>query len=221
MYCINCGSQLSDDANYCLKCGKPQKPNIQVDEVKWETCEIVYEEINRGGVFSNSQMRFWADAIGQKGSYNAGASISFEQYVYPPASDDQRALNAHRDLIKQLIADGWEATGDRGNGWWSHRFRRKAMDRPVWEVCEVGQNPRNNTFGAFISNEMGKQKLISESRPYKGSIRDLLMPVQSKTKPDIVNVYDDFIKLLQKDGWEQVDFTDKIWTMKRFRRRIK
>ena len=26
MYCYNCGTQLADDAVYCLNCGKAQKP---------------------------------------------------------------------------------------------------------------------------------------------------------------------------------------------------
>ena len=29
MYCSNCGTQLSDDAVFCSKCGKPQKPDSQ------------------------------------------------------------------------------------------------------------------------------------------------------------------------------------------------
>ena len=136
MYCSQCGTQLSDDANFCLKCGKPQKPNIQVNEIKWDTCEIVYDTISKGGLFSNARMKFWADAIGQEGSYNAGVSILFEQYVPPPESNNQRTVNIHRDFIQQLVTDGWEPTGDRGNDWWSYRFRRKAMDKVASKSSE-------------------------------------------------------------------------------------
>ena len=128
MYCSNCGTELSDDANFCLKCGKPQKPDIQADEIKWETCEIVFEIVSSGWL-GKTRMRFWADAIGQEGSYNAGDSIPFEQHVPPPESNDQLAVIAHRDFVGQLVADGWEATGDRGNTWWSHKFRRKVVAR--------------------------------------------------------------------------------------------
>jgi hypothetical protein len=42
MYCSNCGTQLSDDANFCYKCGKPQSvtssPKVsQSDQsIEWE-----------------------------------------------------------------------------------------------------------------------------------------------------------------------------------------
>ncbi len=40
----------------------------------------------------------------------------------PPAAG--AALEAHKRLVKRLLADGWTADGSRGKAWYEHRFRR-------------------------------------------------------------------------------------------------
>ena len=126
MFCSNCGIQLPDDANFCLKCGKPQKAGIQVDEPKWETCEIKWTSSQRN-LIANHKMQFWADAIGPNGSYNAGESPIFEHPYSErePESNNRKDSDAHKNLISKLVADGWEPTGNRGTAWFSNRFRRR------------------------------------------------------------------------------------------------
>ena len=130
MFCISCGTHLPDEANFCWKCGKPQKPGIQPNKPKWETCEIVSEKVRDGGVFSGDYLRFWAEAIGSDGQYSAGESAVFKgPYIvgYPsfPNSDDQNTTVAHKTLIQKLVKDGWEPASDRGLNWWNYRFRRR------------------------------------------------------------------------------------------------
>jgi hypothetical protein len=39
MFCINCGTQLPDNANFCLKCGTPQANGAQASAsrpIRWE-----------------------------------------------------------------------------------------------------------------------------------------------------------------------------------------
>jgi predicted amidophosphoribosyltransferase len=40
MYCMRCGQQLPDDANFCLKCGLAQRSDaiaaMRVAEPRWE-----------------------------------------------------------------------------------------------------------------------------------------------------------------------------------------
>jgi len=62
-------------------------------------------------------MKFWANGFGLKGGYNAGESPVFEQYVRPPESNNQRALNVHKSLIQKLVTAGWESTGGCGAAW--------------------------------------------------------------------------------------------------------
>jgi hypothetical protein len=43
MFCSNCGTQLPDNANYCLKCGKPQVKGAQASishVVRWEYKDV-------------------------------------------------------------------------------------------------------------------------------------------------------------------------------------
>ena len=43
MFCIKCGSQLPDDAAFCLKCGVKQQPTIQTPSATVQTQEIAKE----------------------------------------------------------------------------------------------------------------------------------------------------------------------------------
>ena len=119
MYCTSCRTQLPDEANFCWKCGKPQRPHVQPDEPKWEMCEIRYEKLKQGWT---SEFRFWAEAIGPTGSYNAGQSRVFKARRAWPISnaESQEEINA---LIYRLTKAGWEAL-PRGEHWFSYRFRR-------------------------------------------------------------------------------------------------
>jgi len=123
MFCSGCGTQLPDDANFCVKCGKPQKPGVQTEEPKWETCEIS-DDAESSGINRLFSVRtyYWAAAIGSKGLYNAGESETFDA---APRVEGRKQTSAHANLIRKLVADGWEPTGMRGENWYSDRFRRK------------------------------------------------------------------------------------------------
>jgi large subunit ribosomal protein L7/L12 len=36
MYCIHCGTNLPDDANFCSKCGKPQKQETPIEKSRYD-----------------------------------------------------------------------------------------------------------------------------------------------------------------------------------------
>src|SRR4051794_5761389 len=49
MYCIKCGTQLSDSSAFCNKCGAAQGSSSHATaEPAWETSEIVFETTNKG-----------------------------------------------------------------------------------------------------------------------------------------------------------------------------
>jgi hypothetical protein len=126
MFCINCGANLPDEANFCLKCGKQQKQGVQTDETKWETCEINYKVAHDG--LTGTRGCFRAEAIGFDGVYEAGRSQEFGcgYNMWLPDSKNEAHYNA---LIENLVKDRWEPTGERGEHWWNNRFRRKIVPK--------------------------------------------------------------------------------------------
>ncbi|MBN1485504.1 MAG: zinc ribbon domain-containing protein [Chloroflexia bacterium] len=124
MFCINCGTELPDEANFCWKCGRPQKEGVQVKETRWETCEIVYQKLKEP-FFGDTEFQFWARAIGPEGSYNAGESPVFKCWSPKPESYSADASNAHKALVSKLLADGWEPTTNSDYSWWGDTFRRR------------------------------------------------------------------------------------------------
>ena len=137
MYCMRCGQQLPDDANFCLNCGLAQRPDavtaMHVAEPRWETCEIRWQK-GRDHFWGGPEGRFWADAIGKDGRYTATRSESVRAALGPVTIGGnqhyvplQDAAEEHLDaFITRLVRDGWESTGSRGDFWFSLRFRRRS-----------------------------------------------------------------------------------------------
>ena len=126
MYCSNCGTQIPDESNFCLNCGKPQKADVVPFQPKYEFCEIVYVCVKQGGIFFDplDKLQFWAKATGETGNYDAGESDIFEGTRLGPNSSKNDAVDAHDGLVKKLLANGWERIETQGSEWYSFRFRR-------------------------------------------------------------------------------------------------
>lgn len=150
IYCMHCGKELPDDANFCLKCGTPVgnavKPAPQ-PEPKWEYCEIVYtikfSPQNNTRSFSDKitgswwhDIVFFARGVGPQGAFDASPKefsgrtyYSFnrdsdEESVYA-LSDDAADSAAVKKLIGYLTQQGWEPLPYKGAYWYSYKFRRQ------------------------------------------------------------------------------------------------
>ncbi len=141
MFCVNCGTQLPDDANFCGKCGTPQKSGSRIGEgptgTKWETCEIVREEAvpsNWTESFTNALsamvmnpdpnkarfVKYIAKAVGVAGVYVAGeAKGKFDK----GDRDSRSAVQSVETLVGKLAKDGWEPMG-KGEQWYNYKFKR-------------------------------------------------------------------------------------------------
>jgi len=225
MYCINCGTQLPDDANFCSNCGKSPSAIEQHKESKIESCEIIYIQVKPWNWENIRYFKFIAEAIGVNGKYNV-----FETATIGTKDDFTKKEKYGKyvdEIVELLLQDGWEASETRGDNWWNYRFKRNWNPAQVkWEVCDVGMLTvgiswkGQGKFGAYLLgkvDEKGNRKLIAESPLFKGLPRVDI----SKTDPEIKNIYTNFIEQLQKDGWEQMNFAAKDWVSKRFRRRTK
>ncbi len=133
MFCVACGTQLPDEANFCLKCGKPQKADVRAPEPapKYETCEIKFEVVKEAlfGV-GDDDLRFWAEALGPQGIYNAGESPVFKGtggWAGPSKDQGLSALNA---LLQKLGGDGWDPLVPNPQHpdpqhWYGYRLQRR------------------------------------------------------------------------------------------------
>jgi hypothetical protein len=120
--CVQCGTELADSMKICFNCGKPQQIMAGTSAPQWEYCEIEYELVGLLGM----SHRFLAKAVGPKGTYRAAESnvkIS-TNFPHPAVRKDNQACD---DLIRRLVADGWEPVSERGPEWFSHRFRRRVL----------------------------------------------------------------------------------------------
>lgn len=131
MYCAYDGTSHADDAQFCVKCGRPLRgeagPTHQPRPMRVETCMIRARD---GSKWNTGKMfEFYAEAMSPKGGrFVAGVSKNFgcDRWGNLTADnkDGQRALN---DLIQKLMADGWKPTGSVGQSWYNHSFEREEV----------------------------------------------------------------------------------------------
>ena len=128
MFCKHCGKKLAEDARFCDNCGKPTSEQNQSATVQWETCAIEWwsKWLPLG---LDPRFQFQAMATGPKGYYKVAESKIVTKYLGIQTDEQlqkgggKEVTAAFDELIKRLIADGWEITG-RGVYWWDQRFRR-------------------------------------------------------------------------------------------------
>lgn len=136
MLCINCQTQLPDNASFCLKCGTPQKGNTRFNERKYEYCEIDYEESPMGclgfiiryiiGTLTFNQMLdyiFVATSVGPQGRNRLYFTKKFASSLGMPQT--KNALANLDALMNHMLKEGWEPTETRGQWWYQYRFRRE------------------------------------------------------------------------------------------------
>jgi hypothetical protein len=141
VFCSNCGAQLSNESNFCSKCGKPQKDGVvgyQSVPERIEYCQIRYdrEKTSIQGIFNflfdggfdspNSHIMFWADASGPNGTYNAGSTEWVTTLKGYPIGTEHSWI--HSILKNKLLAENWEQIGS-GERWYNDKFRRRIQPK--------------------------------------------------------------------------------------------
>ncbi|MBI4673161.1 MAG: zinc ribbon domain-containing protein [Chloroflexi bacterium] len=222
MFCVNCGTQLPDDANFCFKCGKPQRDTTATNEPtwEWETCEIRRQYSDRDG---NIQC-YWARAVGPGGEYTAWQSQWFGW------KEDTLWHQARGSVVETLIQDGWQHIG-RGSEWDNDRFRRQPGGRNS-ELCEIVCEKVKQTFmtvewkfWAMATRPEGIH-CVGESPVFKDASLYLDILTQMDTKKYQRNHKDAYIALenlesnLISEGWGSIGVGCRWWA-KRFKRDIK
>ena len=124
MFCEKCGTQVSDDTNFCPKCGHPQKGNSQIQASPTEYCEITFQ---RKLTPLTMSFQFWARATGTEGLYSAGETAALETTIFNMSNKEtpnqKMHQSLHAELVRKLVQDGWKPTG-KGKYWWQDKFQR-------------------------------------------------------------------------------------------------
>lgn len=104
MFCSNCGTQLPDDANFCLKCGQPQKQSQRESTAtkQFDVCTIM---LHIGLI--KLRWEAWQD------KKKLAQSDEFSELSLDIVS---RRRQKNMDLVSKFLVDGWEviATDQEG-----------------------------------------------------------------------------------------------------------
>jgi hypothetical protein len=128
--CGNCGETLRRTDQYCSQCGAlvgelVGVPILPVSQEQWEYCEITW---SARGFLNNDRSFFWAQNL------ISGAEMVRGVTTFTPDDltirllephDDASTRRAVKELVPQLLDDGWEPIKTSGVGWWSQRFSRR------------------------------------------------------------------------------------------------
>jgi hypothetical protein len=167
MYCVSCGTELSDDAAFCLRCGKPQRgdgasvdDNASIEETngdtRWETCRISF------GKTGLAERGFVAVINTPGGTFHVldarRRGITTDSYGPLRKATDTSA--SYNGLVQRLVREGWEPTGSDSH-WWEERFRRPATTRTV-ERCEIVLRGRR-----FLADAIGPAGQYDAARTEK------------------------------------------------------
>jgi hypothetical protein len=119
-------------AKHCAECGTPVGSPVSAPlSPRCETCQITYQAVKPAGLFTRSQIRFAAAALGRAGRYVASESEVFHTGENGESDyNEPERVRILTVLIKQLLSDGWEDLPDKvkhpvfGYLWYGYRFHR-------------------------------------------------------------------------------------------------
>jgi hypothetical protein len=213
VFCTACGTELPDDANFCLRCGKPQRDGVAAPaaavadadpDARWETCRISFVK----GIIS--KQLFVAVVAGPKAQYRVVEPQQRQIYVddHGPRRRDRNTSASYSALVQRLVREGWEPAGSDQH-WWEERFRRPAVERP-FERCEIAL--RGNRFVADAIGPKGQ---------YDAAVSDKLSGITDRTKLDRGrNAHQKLVAQLEQDGWQRLPEHGEGWWELYFRRPV-
>jgi len=128
--CQKCGHTLRGADKYCSQCGAPVgevvgAPGPPPPSEQWEYCEITW---SARGFLTNDKSYFWAQNLITGAVMVRGAATFVPDDItitLATPNDDASTRTAVKELVQQLLDDGWEPIKTSGRGWWNHRFSRR------------------------------------------------------------------------------------------------
>jgi hypothetical protein len=147
--CANCGGSVLEGARFCPHCGARQAeenpPRTVVTEEarpdhEWVWCEVEWARSFRGSEFDARPL-----TPGAVDSLPRSPTFRWREDHAPPDTNAD-ARKAHEELVRSLVAAGWEPVGE-ADPWYGERFRRPATWEPVEVPVERTATPRAARLG--------------------------------------------------------------------------
>jgi hypothetical protein len=151
--CSSCGGQIPEGVRFCPHCGAEQQsksleptgaavenpastaPAKPERALEWAWCEIEWVRSFRGSEFQARPLSPGLDGIPPRSSAFRWRADE------PPSEINVDAREAHEELVRLLVTQGWEPAGTAGS-WYAERFRRPADpdERPAskWQGPPAG-----------------------------------------------------------------------------------
>ena len=128
MYCVKCGTQLPDHANFCFKCGVPQKGGVPAAASSNRVVEIQMGYVEESG-FLGKKMRhvFKAVDIGSGNVVAQSATFRADRYLDDSSQvryrESYEAKQILQSLMSELSRKGWSPEPRKGEFWYSYFLR--------------------------------------------------------------------------------------------------
>jgi hypothetical protein len=124
----------------------------------------------------------------------------------PPIGSDKSAVEAFESLRNALIRDGWEPTGEVGQAWWMHHFRRRVDVRssPPSGSGSEGALHGDDASGSSLyqSGDMlqARENLWLYGGEKAPDTNAVIMLIESGTPVRVLEVGQDWIKVKTEEG---------------------
>jgi NMD protein affecting ribosome stability and mRNA decay len=130
MFCIKCGTQLPEEANFCMKCGHPQTPVVTqppAEETQWEHCKIDCIQVKeKWSLFGKEILQFVARKEGCPDHIAASKTFQLSGFeIGCPSEKSKLHRTTLQELVDQLKKDSWEPSETRPSVWYRLQFRRR------------------------------------------------------------------------------------------------
>lgn len=229
MYCRHCGSLADPGSAFCSACGKAVAVSTPLDQSLVESCEIVFRETT-----AKQERRFGLPTRAASGHLIAAVTGGSIQHpagmsVYISAFDNNSEYSETRaccdDLVYALTQNGWVEQPRRGSQWYSHRFSRtQVVNRTELTFCVIGFEKVNQHLVSddirFVALGYGlNPKTISvQSHTVRVNLQAFVVRNTQPSSQEIRGTHSDFVRSLQRSGWEPITRQSDRWWVAHFRR---
>lgn len=216
MFCLNCGAQLPDGANFCQKCGKPQTARSD----SHSSLQYYFCALEHFSAFGYGKSK-WEARIGN-------SLVAQIIYNVPWTSEGNLDRQKNIELVALLSSQGWEVLTTNQEGYVTAMRRLRQTLGQDREFCEIvwKETPHFDAmakimgvkvghFTAIVDDALGIP--ITDSAPCVFVGKSSAKRNQKRIQESLDALKDELIK----DGWKFLGNQGREYPYYKFSRRVK